>query len=310
MLSLASFPQLLLSASIDQFGPVSHWTCDEVSGVRFDSNVNNNNDLTDNNTVGSAVGLLGNACDFEYANSEWLSISDASQVGLDLSGDFTLSIWVKRESDVQTQLMGKRDGNLGSNGRAYNLFIDALSGTSLDSNISNGGTDVWKGVTWAPSLATWYHLVMVYTASAGSGKFYVNGTQVGTTQTGYPTTVYNNTIEFALGVNGGTHTLYYDGLMDEITVISSALNGSEVAILYNSGTPLPYTQPAELTNPKLIPYNDDMPRIESINCPDATCTLQYATTTDVYLTAPTMLLFFVVSIFVLMVSAYLAYKFL
>ena len=73
---------------------VSWWELDEVSGVRYDSH--GSNDLTDNNTVGSAnSGPRGTVARFVKANSEYLRSDAFSQ---DLSAGWTASTWVRESS--------------------------------------------------------------------------------------------------------------------------------------------------------------------------------------------------------------------
>lgn len=61
---------------------LAHWPLQEYSGAsdtttRVDA-TGNGYDLTDNNTTPSATGQVGNCADFAAANSEYLSIADAS----------------------------------------------------------------------------------------------------------------------------------------------------------------------------------------------------------------------------------------
>jgi hypothetical protein len=72
-------------------GLVSYWELEEVSGTRVDSH--GSNDLTDNNTVGSGTGIQGNCANLEKSNTEDLSISDASQSGLNITQDLSFSGW-------------------------------------------------------------------------------------------------------------------------------------------------------------------------------------------------------------------------
>ena len=69
---------------------------DEVSGVRYDSVVASANDLTDNNTVGSAAGKNNLAASFVAANGESLS-STAGALAL---GDtnWTVAGWAYRDA--------------------------------------------------------------------------------------------------------------------------------------------------------------------------------------------------------------------
>jgi len=77
---------------------ISAWLLNESSGTRFDE-TSNNNDLTDNNTVGFNASCEFDGCgDFEDTNTEFLSITDASQTGLDITGDMTICGFANFES--------------------------------------------------------------------------------------------------------------------------------------------------------------------------------------------------------------------
>lgn len=98
------------------------WLLDEESGTRYDQ-TDNDNDLTDNNTVGYAAGKLGNAADFDISKSEYLAISDASQTGLDITGNITIFCWIKPGLIGSTRrILSKYDDNTG-NYRSYCLRI-------------------------------------------------------------------------------------------------------------------------------------------------------------------------------------------
>jgi hypothetical protein len=113
------------SAVITDYSPISHWSLDETSGVRYDSSTTSN-DLSDNNTVLYATGKLDNAGDFELSNSEWLSITDASQTSLEPSTAFSVSGWYKFESILpntndQMEMFSKVAQGSGSN-LSYTIF--------------------------------------------------------------------------------------------------------------------------------------------------------------------------------------------
>jgi len=127
---------------------VSHWSCDEASGVRYDSNTTNSNDLTDNNTVLAATGLLSNACDFESSSSEYLSITDVAQIGLDFSTAFTIAYWVNFESDTDPVVIAKYS----TGQQAYWNQITF----STNNNITDS-SETASAVSWTPSLSNWYY---------------------------------------------------------------------------------------------------------------------------------------------------------
>lgn len=239
LLTFLLLPQQSQAQSISDFNPVSHWTCDESSGVRYDSNTTNSNDLTDNNTVLAGVGLAGNACDFEASNSEYLSITDASQLYLDYQTQFALSAWIKLESSPTNPspfgIIGKRDP--ASNPLySYQTLINA---SNFYFEVYQSAEDSF-GTAWTPSTATWYHLVFTWNGTTKRYRMFVNGTLQGTTQTGTNVgTIQNTVTDFFMGrVN--TSGYYFDGLMDEITIFNSDLATSTVTTLYNSGVPLCY----------------------------------------------------------------------
>lgn len=217
-------------------GLVSYWKLDEASGTREDAH--GSNDLTDNNTVGVDDGILNDGADFERANAEYLSIADASQVGLDLSGDFSVSFWTKLESwDGFTGFFSK--WSTGDTQRAYRL-INGGEGLLQLNVSSNGANPPGLIETWSPSTGVWYHVVVTYDLSAGTATFYIDGVQLGSPQTGGATSIHNSSAAFILGRQTTTNDNYMDGLIDEFGIWSRVLDASEVVELYNSGAGLAY----------------------------------------------------------------------
>lgn len=207
---------------------VSYYSLDEVSGVRLDSV--GSNDLTDNNTVLSAVGINGNAGDFELANSEYLSISDGAQSGLDLTGDFSISAWVKFESRTAARMhIVSKWGDVGVE-LSYGFSVTT---SQLQVQLWNGATEIETGRDWSTSNGVWYHVVMTYSDSGNVCKLYVDGAQLLTDIT-CNTGAQNSTQAFEIGT-GAAEAWYFDGLIDEVVVWSKALSSTEVSDLYATG---------------------------------------------------------------------------
>ena len=223
---------------------ISHWKLEETSGTRADSTANANT-LQDNNTVTYGAGVAtGNAALFTPINSEYLSIADASQTGLDITGDFTISAWFKMNSALTSwfPVIVKDQGETG-NKRSYGVGLREVSGDCAEFWMSSTGENatvaqarVSLGTTL--STGTWYHGVWQYTASTHTIEFYLNASSKGTSDI-TNTSIYNSTADVQIGgyVNGG---VYADGYIDEMTAWSRVLSSSEITTLYNSGTPLPY----------------------------------------------------------------------
>ena len=214
---------------------VSYWEFEEASGSRIDSH--GSNDLTDNNTVGQATGKIGNAADLELANSESLSITDAAQTGLDITGDFSMSLWWKPESKGTSQVF---IGKWAPSNYSYGVRYQASDGFSMY-NSSNGSSVFGFGskVSHAITIGNWYHVVAVFDVSAGSCKFYIDGVDIGSS-TGMRTSTFNGAAPFTVGKVGTADELG-DGLYDELAVWGGRLlSAGDVSDLYNSGNGIPY----------------------------------------------------------------------
>jgi len=236
ILFLFLIPLFSNATGIADFNPVSHWTCDETSGVRYDSNTVTGNDLTDNNTVGYATGLLSNACDFEYSNSEYLSITNANQTNLNITSDFSISMWVKIESETGPgwqSFISNLSQSGGLSGYSLRWHNDDLFYTMIYDDSSG------VAKTYSTAYSTeWHHLIWTFTCSSKIYELYIDGTSQGELTGSICPTDGNN--DFILGANGEGPGLYSDALIDEVSFFNTVLSESDVTTLYNSGTPLGY----------------------------------------------------------------------
>lgn len=201
---------------------ISHWKLNEASGTRNDSHGSNH--LTDNNTVGSTVGKIGNAADLVRNNSENFS-STSSDLDLTSTQDWSFSVWVYP---------------IGRNGY-YTILRD-------------GGSKKWilidpSGILWrysdfqttTISTDTWTHILYTYQstgADTGIETLYVNGVQVGQRTGSVPAPSNAVFLIGAIGT-GGTHE--FNGAMDSVSFWKDrALTAADVTELYNSGSGLDY----------------------------------------------------------------------
>ena len=186
-----------------------------------------------------------NAADFEAGNSEELSITDASQTGLDITGDLSTSCWVKVESDPSGThiIAGKSKDD--SDDRSWYLAYVENSGKKIRFLTNNTGAPAGNAIgdiSQTLTAGTWYHICSVYDASAGSCVIYVNGSSIGTIGS-LKTSLYNGDAPFQLGATtggSGTSAGFFDGLIDQFGIWSKTLTGTEVTALYNSGLGIEY----------------------------------------------------------------------
>lgn len=212
---------------------VSYWELEEASGTRVDSH--GSNDLTDNNTVGQATGIQGNGADFESTNSESLSITHASQTGLDFGNaqDFSIQMWIKPESSTDFYTVMK--GNSGASGKWYSLGGGIVTGQF--SFLVDNGTNARFVSASSYTPGNWYHVVGVRDGT--TLRLYVNGSSVGTYTNTDVDDDLSNTSTFYIGRHNSTGR-FTDGVVDEVGIWSRALSASDVTALYNSGAGLPY----------------------------------------------------------------------
>jgi len=284
--------KFLLAASISSLNPVSHWSFDEVSGVRYDSNTTNHFDLTDNNTVGSAVGILNNAADFIDSNSEFLSLSDNSLLSYSGSQNISYSLWFKADSVTGVNTLLSK----WSNNSTHQEYILYTNGNSLVLGVLQAGAEVTKT---SISTGVWYHVVITMSSSKAV-QLFVNGSFIGSkTSSG---SVSGTDSEIRFGQNSNSN--YYDGLIDEVTAFDFILNSGQITTLYNSGIPLPYVDIANVT---MCIYGtiQNMNNIigQTCNTVGATTTCEYdfsPTTTPVIISSDDII--FALSVIVFLIS--------
>jgi hypothetical protein len=216
---------------------ISWWTLNEESGTRYDAH--GTNDLADNNTVLYGTGIQGNAADFEFTNSEFLSIADNASLS---GGDIPLTIggFFKMESFpvAGATLMGK--WGLG-NQREYLLFYRQAT-TRFEMTLSPDGTNETQEPAdnlGAPALATWYFVLGWHDPDANTINIQVNNGTVDSAA--YTTGIFDGTAPFDLGRNEAGGGFYWDGLIDEAFVYKKVLTANERTWLYNSGAGRTYT---------------------------------------------------------------------
>lgn len=172
-----------------------------------------------------------NSVDFESSNIQYLSIGDTSQSGLDGTLDMTVEAWVKFESlppfDHNAAFVVKSVS--AGDDRSYTFYYSGTDFKLRWVNQSDGynGTDV--GVDWVPSLGVWYHVVAK--KSGSSITFYVNGSQLGSVQSGTGT-INNSTAPFRIGAHGNGEA-YMDGKIDDVRVWNVARTQEEIAANMN-----------------------------------------------------------------------------
>jgi hypothetical protein len=191
--------------------------------------------LTD--LVGSNNGTLTNM----DAATDWVADTDSGGVraldfdgvndyvaaapGLDFSGDFSISMYIKGSTISGVQALISKNLNLTNN--AFVLFLNSgkLGCVTKLSNSQSVGT-LHPTVF---SVGVWYHVAMIM--DSNTVTLYVNGLTPTATVMGDR----NNLGVFRIGETNTSFWNSLTGLVDDIRLFDQALDATDVAYLYNSG---------------------------------------------------------------------------
>lgn len=206
---------------------------DEASGNAVD--VVSGYDLTDNNTVTSATGVIGNARSFDDANTEYLSVSSNSDFS---TGDvaFFISLWVYLD-DVASSYSFVSKWNSSSNSREYDIQYNQPSNVfrfRISDNGTGGGNvhEVEATSFGGPSTSTWTFVCAWHDPDANTINIQINdGTVDSTSHSGG---VHAGSADFQIGrlASGGAE---YDGRIDSVGFWRRIPDAQERALLYNNG---------------------------------------------------------------------------
>ena len=217
----SEFQNLASGLPIQQQGLVSYYKMDDASGSATDSI--GSNDLTETSgTIASTTGVVNDARDFESGDTEYFEIADGSQSGLDLTSDFTLMAWVKRESlPDESRIIDKWVTNTG-----YFLQLNVTTGAVV---LGMGAEANLTGAT-STSDSVWYHAAGVYTQA--TRQVYLDA--VLDNSTAGTTNVADTAQNFRIGANASP-ALYFDGPIDEAIVANRYFRPEEIKTLYIKG---------------------------------------------------------------------------
>jgi hypothetical protein len=218
---------------------VAFWELEEASGSRADAA--GANTLTDNNTVTSASGKVGNAASFTAANSESLSIVDNAALSMgDI--DFTIMAWLNSASlPMGNGSTALAKYNLTGNKREYTLIYESAPAARWRFYVSPDGSttvNVAADTLGTPSTSTWYCVICWHDATANTINITVNAGA--TDSAAHSGGVFDSDSTFYLGSLDLFSGYFFDGLLDQVGVWKRVLTSGERTSLYNSGAGLSY----------------------------------------------------------------------
>lgn len=215
---------------------IGGWEFENSGNLGLDSG-SNALDLTNNNAVTQAAGIVGNAGSFASASTQylWRASEALLQVG-DI--DFTVATWVYPAS-AATAAIAAKDNPSVAGAREW-LLAAILSGGSIFPRFHVfTPVDTIASVTHtsALSLNTWQLLVAWHDAAADTIYIQLNnGTPVSTATGGALQAA--SSAQFRIGARDGASPIPWNGRIDQTMFWKRVLTTSERTALYNSGSGL------------------------------------------------------------------------
>lgn len=153
--------------------------------------------------------------DLELSSSQYASIANASQTGLNITASYSIEAWFKAESFSGTQGIVYRY----SGGQGYILYT-AGGGVRLGLQTNTNDTEV----NYTFQTGVWYHVAGTYNSATSTHRLYVNGMEIGTEgSVSAPSSV---SVDLSVGSQGASH--YFDGLIKDVRVFSDVRTQAEI----------------------------------------------------------------------------------
>ncbi len=219
------------------------WHLQESSGTRYDA-TSNNNDLTDNNTVTSNPGKIGTAAQFTAANNEYLSVAQSSSLDISDTTDFTASAWIYADSlpsAAQSRgIVGQADGTFvsGTDEETWNMVVSDVLGTKYANcgvyRQSSGARDSQNNTGVNPTTGTWYYVVCRYDYISSTSRSLAAKVNTTSDSRNIGNTVGNSPDNIEIGRMVSSSSQDWDGRIDEVRIIKSALTDGWIVTEYNN----------------------------------------------------------------------------
>jgi hypothetical protein len=211
-------------------GLVGHWTFDgpdidlsRVTAEVRDRSLNGYHGDWQNHSSTTAPGAIGQAMSFPNLSSDLVTMGDVLDMGA--TQDFSLSFWVKGESDTGTFIVSKYDTGADT-GYGVRMRTDGIIRADVGAGSNVPSTN--DGAT-VPQDGSWSHIAVTYDRD-GLMTRYLNGVQTGTADDISSVGNIDTTESFQIG-NGGA----LDVRIDDVRVYNRPLSSAEIQALYRLG---------------------------------------------------------------------------
>ena len=256
-------PEFILTDSL-----ISYYKFDETSGNASDEI--SSNDLVNRNTVEySETGILNNAAEFTFADSNNYILEYADQTGLLINDEISFSFWIKLKSQPQSYYPTYSIINQWTNAfsdKSWALAYRTDGFDRLNMAISNEQYDEANNYileNFTLENDSLYHIVISTDAINNLSRFFINDTLRGTVSGSRVTdSIYLSTSNILVGtsIDGGRS----DFSIDELAIYHRLLYQDDVDLLWGGGAAIEY--PFVLSSSNIKTFNSNpLANISTIN---------------------------------------------
>lgn len=215
-------------------------------------------DLSDNNSVTQADGLVDFAASFASATSEFLNIADEADLS---TGDIDYSIHVRVRMTTKSADMMIVSRSESASVREYELFYDLSEDRFRFECFDSTGTSIGAidaDELGSPLISTWYDITAIHSKTDNCMSIKVNGKKADTTETtGAPS---DTASDLRVGAKFATEQDFFNGRIQDLGFWKKLLTEGESDRLWNNGNTLKYPFTSEKWRiDKFIQLWDDDP---------------------------------------------------
>lgn len=175
--------------------------------------------------------------DLEESSSQYFSITDANQTGLDITGDFSIMFWFNTESNNTRQsIYAKFDQDAGNDGILYVEFnTDNTFRVRWDYS-GSAYTIVTSDSAINTDVGNWHHLALACDVSVPDCDMYLDGVSINSTASPTGATQIGDSSGSAIiGSYFNPTQFYFDGKLDEYIITNDILSSTEISNYYDCG---------------------------------------------------------------------------
>jgi len=206
---------------------ISYWKLDEAAGVTKADSVGTNH-LPDPTNCGTFAAKINNGA---YFSGTANVLTHASNASLQVTGDFTFSIWFRFDGG----------GTYIAKGDLLTPPADYLLDFSVDRFRFGKDTVNYVAAIVTPTLFTWHHIVAWF--DSGDGTFHLRLDDATSYVSSSGLTLVQTAGPFTIGAltYSGSPANFGNGIYDEVGFWKRKLTAAEITALYNGGAGLPFS---------------------------------------------------------------------